>query len=78
MIKWAKSTVSVRPTWQTQKFGNLLSDTYQGEVHQDSDGWNGWVMNWSNNSKTIFKFRLASKQAAIRWVNNELRKMGVD
>ena len=78
MIKYTQSTVAERPTFRTVKYGNMLSDTYQGEVHQDSDGkWTGWVYNWSNNSGSEFRFDFASRAAATRWVNSTLKNKGV-
>lgn len=78
MIKYTKSTAAPRPTFRTVKYGNMLSDTYQGEVHQDEDGkWTGWVYNWSNNGRSEFKFDFASRAAAARWVNQQLKSKGV-
>lgn len=79
MIKYVQSTVSSRPTFRTEKFGNLLSDTYQGEVDQARDGtWEGWMFNWSSKDRTEFKLGLKSKTAATRWVNSKLREVGVE
>lgn len=77
IIKWEKSTVAPRPTYRTQKFGNMLSDTIQGEVSQSSDGtWSGWFTNHSNSQYTKFEF-FDTKYAATKWVNRKLREWGV-
>ena len=77
-IKYTQSTVATRPTFRTEKFGNLLSDTYQGEVHQtDSGKWNGWVMNWSRIHDSLFKFEFSSKASATRWTNARLKELGI-
>lgn len=78
MIKYTQSTVSERPTFRTKKYGNLLSDTYQGEVHRDDNGkWTGWVYNWSNNGRSEFRFDFATRAAAARWVNAKLAARGI-
>jgi hypothetical protein len=75
-IKWTKSTVS--DTYRTEKFGNMMCDTIQGEVDQSSDGtWCGWFTNHSDRSKTEFRLDFKSKGAATRWVNAKLRQRGV-
>ena len=75
-IKWTKSTVS--ESYRTQRFGNLMSDTTQGEVDQSSDGtWCGWFTNHSNRQLTQFRLGFASKGAATRWVNAKLHENGV-
>lgn len=77
-IKYYQSMAD-RPTFRTEKFGNLLSDTYQGEVCQSSDGtWNGWLLNYSRNGESEFKLGLRSKKSATRWVNSELKKLGIE
>lgn len=77
-IKYTQSNVASRPTFRTEKFGNLLSDTYQGQVEQGSDElWAGWFFNLSNNSNTKFRLGLKSKGTATRWVNQQLRGVGV-
>lgn len=78
MIKYTKSQVCDN-TYRTEKFGNLLSDTYQGQVEQGNDGsWAGWMFNWSNRTKTEFKLGMKSKKAATRWTNTKLREVGVE
>ena len=79
MIKYKQSTVASRPTFRTEKFGNLLSDTYQGEVSQSNeDGtWQGWRLNWSTIGDSVFRFGFKSRGAATRWVNDKLREIGV-
>jgi hypothetical protein len=74
-IKWTKSTIS--ESYRTQKFGNLLSDTYQGSVdlNEDTGRWSGWFMDWSNAEYNKFRLNFASKRAAIRWVNARLREI---
>lgn len=75
-IKWTKS--NIREAWRTPQFGNLLSDTYQGEVDQDSDGkFSGWMMNLSRSGHSKFRFGFGSRGAATRWVNQQLREVGV-
>lgn len=64
------------PTFRTKKFGNLFSDTYQGEVYdnEDEDGtWSGWCINLSGNGSD-FRIDFISKTAATRWVNEKLRR----
>lgn len=73
-IEWTKSTVS--ESYRTQKFGNLLSDTFQGDVYPNSnDAWSGWLMNWSDSGKSQYRFDFISKRAAVRWVNKKLREL---
>lgn len=77
-IKYTKSNVASRPTYRTEKFGNLLSDTWQAEIYQMPEGdWSAWVMNLSNNSHTEFKVGLTSRAAAKRWASKKLREKGV-
>lgn len=72
-IEWTKSTVSDH--WRTEKFGNLLSDTFQGDVYPNSLGtWSGWLMNWSDSGKSQCRFDFISKRAAIRWINKLLKE----
>jgi len=79
MITYTARKYSNRPDFVTPKYGNLLCDTYQGEVEQGSDGlWAGWFFNLSNESKNQFKLGFASRAAAARWVNEQLRKVGVE
>lgn len=79
MIKYTKSTVAVRPTFRTEKFGNLLSDTYQGEVNQSPrNDWTGWLTNYSDPYKSEFKLGFKSKAAATKWVNEKLAEVGVN
>lgn len=73
-----RSEYTITPTYRTPKYGNLLSDTFRGEVHQnDDDTWSGWFMNLSDSNSysnpTQFRLNFASKGAATRWVNNLLR-----
>ncbi len=78
MIKYTQATSASRPTCRTIRYGNLLSDTYQGEVHQSADGtWTGWVYNWSSNGRSEFRFDFASRAAAARWTNARLRARGI-
>jgi hypothetical protein len=73
IIKWTKSTVSEHH--RTEKFGNLLSDTYQGDVYSNNDStWSGWLMNLSQTGGSLYRFDFISKRAAIKWVNSKLRK----
>ena len=75
-INWTKSTVS--DTFRTQRFGNLMADTTQGEVYPDTDGtWSGWYTNHSDSSKTKFRLGFGNKAAAVRWANAQLRANGV-
>ena len=75
-IKWEQSTVR-EGVYRTQRFGNLLSDTIQGEVDRGDDGtWNGWLFNWSNSTRNEFRLGFASKRAAVRWVNGKLKGWG--
>jgi len=77
-MKYQQATAAARPTYRTAKFGNLLSDTWQGEVEQDTDGtWNGWLINYSQDNKGKFRLGFASRAAAARWVNQQLRNVGV-
>lgn len=49
-IIWKKSMVS--ENWWTVKYGNLLSDTYQGNVYPNSNNkWSGWLLNHSAHEK---------------------------
>ncbi len=76
-IQYTKSSVSTRPTYRTEKFSNLLSDTYQAQVEQSTDDtWQSWFFNWSRK-ESDFKLGLKSKLAAIRWANARLREVGV-
>jgi hypothetical protein len=76
-IKWTQSTVCNK-TYRTQKFGNMLCDTIQGEVYVNDDGiWAGWFTNHSNSDRTEFRLGFASKGAAVKWVNAKLRGWGV-
>lgn len=78
-IKYIQSKVSERPTFRTEKFGNLLSDTYQAQVEQSTDGtWSGWLFNWSNKSCSEFRLGFGSKGAATRWANEKLKGVGVN
>lgn len=79
MIKYHEAKAATRPTFRTVRYGNLLSDTYQGEVncHRDSNEWSGWFYNLSNG-KTEFRLGFGSRAAAARWVNQQLRNVGVD
>lgn len=72
-LKWTESTV-IKNTYRTQKIGNLLRDTKQGEVNYCEEGnfWSGWVTNHSDHSKTIFKLGFSSKAAAQNWVRKEI------
>jgi hypothetical protein len=77
-----KSEYTRRPTFRTEKFGSLLSDTYQGEVHQNDDKtWSGWFTNFTNPRSyahpTAFRLDFASRSAAARWVNGKLRDAGI-
>lgn len=74
-IQYTRSKVAGRPTFRTQKFGNLLSDTYQAEVHQSEDGtWSGWLMNLSRIGESQYRFGFGSRAAATRWTNKQLRE----
>lgn len=74
-----RSKYTNRPTFRTPRYGNLLSDTFQGEVHFNGDAWSGWFMNLSDSNSyaypTEFRFDFRSKGAATRWVNNKLRRV---
>ncbi len=75
-IKYTKSNVAANPTFRTEKFGNLMSDTYLGEVSQDEDGsWLGCFMNLSVVGEGKYRFNFASRAAASHWVNKHLRKV---
>lgn len=75
-IKWTKSNIS--DSWRTQKFGNLLSDTYQGSVDPSDDGtWSGWMMNLSRSGQSKFRLGFKSRGAATRWTNARLHEVGV-
>lgn len=77
-IQYKQAKYAPRPTFRTQRFGNLLSDTYQAEVDQSPDGsWSAWFFNLSNESRNDFKFGLKSMAAATRWANSKLRGVGV-
>lgn len=77
-IIYTQSSVTERPTFYSQKFGNLLSDTYQTSVDQSSDGtWNAWFYNWSQNKADDFKLGFKSKKGATRWANEKLRERGI-
>lgn len=78
-IKYTEVKHAPRPTFRTVKYGNILADTVQGEVHQDTDDgtWSGWMTNYSNSRRTSFKLGMGSKSAATRWVNSQLREHGV-
>ena len=77
-IKYTRSTVSTRPTFTTEKYGNLLSDTYYAQVEQSSDDtWQGWLFNCSKN-KAEFRLGMKSKRAATRWANAQLKEVGVN
>ena len=78
MIKYNEMKGWGRPTYRTPKYGNLLSDSYQGTVDQSGDGtWCGWFDNLSRKHMSEFRFGFKSRSAAARWVNNKLRKVGV-
>lgn len=63
----------------TDKFGNLLSDTFQGCVDVDASGkWAGWFFNLSNPAHNKFKLGFGSRAVAARWVNGKLREVGVE
>ena len=77
-MKYQPAPAAARPTYRTIKFSNLLSDTYQGEVEQDTDGtWIGWLINYSQGNKGNFRMGFASRAAAARWVNQQLKGVGV-
>lgn len=77
-MKYQQATAANRPTYRTVKFGNLLSDTWQGQIDQNTDGtWNGWLLNYSQGGKGDFRLGFASRAAAARWVNQKLRDIGV-
>jgi len=77
-MKYQPAPAAARPTYRTAKFGNLLSDTWQGQVDQNTDGtWNGWLLNYSQGGKGDFRLGFASRAAAARWVNQQLRDIGV-
>jgi len=74
-IKWTKNFSG---SYRTQKFGNLLSDTYQGSVDPTVTGkWCGWFMDLSNSQYSKFRLNFASKGAAVCWVNRLLRERGI-
>lgn len=78
MIKYYQAQEAARPTYRTSRFGNLMSDTYQGEVTQSPEGaWSGWFYNLSRE-ETKFRFGFKSRAAAARWVNSHLRSVGVE
>ena len=75
-----RSEHTTRPTYRTPKYGNLMSDTFQGEVYQcDDNTWSGWFTNLSDSNSyahpTQFRLGFATKSAATRWVNNKLREV---
>lgn len=77
-IIYTQSKATNLPTFNSQKFGNLLADTYQASVDQSSDGtWAAWLLNWSREGKGEFRLGFKSKRAAIRWANSKLREVGV-
>jgi len=77
-ITYTQSNVPSRQTFRTQKFSNLLSDTWQGEVYQAEDGtWTGWLLNWSNSHRDNCMFCFKTKKGATRWVNKSLRSVGI-
>lgn len=76
MIKFIESPVTPK-TYRTIKYGNLLSDTIQGEVYYSDGEWHGWYMNHSDSRLTKFRFGFKSRAAAARWVNRHLRLAGV-
>lgn len=77
-IIYTKQLHTRRPTFCSQKFGNLLSYTYQGVVERGSDGsWDGWIMNLSRKGQDEFRFNFKSRAAAARWTNDKLRERGV-
>jgi hypothetical protein len=79
-MKPIKYTVSfIFPNiFRTEKYRNLLSNTYQGEVMLNDNGtWTGWFMNLSVPGEGDFKTGIGSKSAATRWVNARLREVGV-
>lgn len=77
-ITYTQSNVASRPKFYSQKFGNLLSDTYQASVDQGSDGkWSAWVLNYSREGESEFRLGFRSKRAATRWANGKLRDLGI-
>lgn len=77
-ITYTKQKFTRRPTFLSQKFGNLLAYTLQGMVEQDTDGsWDGWIINWSRKGQDDFRFGFKSRAAATRWTNDKLRERGV-
>lgn len=78
-MKYTKSVVSIKPTYRTVVYGNLLSDSYQAEVSQSSDGtWSAWIMNLSNPKKSTFRLGYQSKGWATRWTNKQLKILGIE
>ena len=86
-IKYEASPV-LENVFRTQKFGNLLSDTYSAQVELSEDGtWLAWFTNHSRdgmnvndepyNGLTHLRFGFKSKTAAIRWANKMLRRAGL-
>jgi hypothetical protein len=76
MITWKKN--GSLNSWYTQRFGNLLSDTFQGNVSLMDDGtWDAWVINLSTSGKGKFRLGFRAKAPATRWVNAELKRIGV-
>lgn len=75
-----RSEYTTTPTFRTHKYGNLLSDTFQGEVYQSGNGtWAGWFTNLSDANSycnpTDYRLGFATKAAATRWVNSKLREV---
>lgn len=72
-----------RPTWTTERYGNILSDHFQGMVQQDEDGtFSGWFSNLSAPRRSApygsdFRIDFGSRAAAARWVNRKLRAVGI-
>lgn len=77
-IVYTKQKSTRRPTFCSQKFGNLLAYTFQGVVDQSSDGtWDGWMMNLSRKHDSDFRLGFKSRAAAARWTNDKLRERGI-
>lgn len=77
MITWKKN--GDFNSWYTQKFGNILSDTFQGSVSKDEadDTWDAWVMNLSRAGMSKRKLGFKTKAPATRWANKKLKEMGI-
>jgi hypothetical protein len=76
-ITYTESKIN-KNIYRTERFGNLLSDTYQGEVDLDRDGtWSAWFFNHSDRHRTEFRLGFKTRAAAARWVNNKLRERGI-